>query len=103
MRLRVGGAEHAEPGLGGQRRELQRRLHAALGRGPLASPRGGSPRSASTLSAPPARGLRQQLYQLLAREPGRGDVRDGFQPALARQSPHDGRASGRAWSRPRRR
>ena len=54
------------------------------------SPRGGSPRSASTLSAPPARGLGQQLDEALAREAGGGDVRDGLQAALARQPADDG-------------
>ena len=90
VRLRVGGAEHAEA----RPRRRARSARASSARRPparvqVASPRGGSPRSASTLSAPPARGLGEQRDQPVAREAGRGDVRDGLQPALARQPAHD--------------
>ena len=90
VRLRVGGAEHAEAGLGGQRGQLQRALHAALGRAPrgLAARRVAAQREHVVGAA--RGGLGQQRDEPVAREPGRGDVRDGLQPALARQPAHDG-------------
>ena len=90
MRLGVGGAEHAEAGPGGELCQLERAANAVRGRRPRVLPARRVAAQGEHVLRAARCGLGQQRDEAVAREPGGGDVRDRFQPALAREPPHDG-------------